>query len=379
MVCNVHTAFAQLGLDARGEYINQVTQTARRAITVGVCLPFFPHRMPLRIVFAFLAALPPRVSAGVQSALDPKGTDAAAILEITWVLFIGGALIFIGVMLLGLIALYGNGPMRAALGRHAWVIGGGILFPVVVLSLLLIYTIMAAAPLVAAQQAATVRVEVIGELWWWRVKYLDQGGNTLLETANEIHIPAGRPVDVLLKSDNVIHSFWVPNLAGKIDMIPGHVNRLRIEATEPGEFRGQCAEYCGAQHARMAFYVVALRPAAFDAWFAAQRQAVPAPDSRFLQEGKQLFLENQCALCHTIRGTSATGTLGPDLSHLGSRLTIGAGLLPLDQGTIAGWITGNQNLKPGNKMPTFNQFSGEELRALSGYLAALKLEPSAAR
>jgi cytochrome c oxidase subunit 2 len=328
--------------------------------------------MSLKNSFILLAAIPLLAYGGIQSAFDPKGKDAAQILDMTWVMFIGGGLIFVAVMLLTAIALFGTPGMRAALGRNAWVIGGGIVFPVVVLTALLIYTLMATVPMVQAEEPAAARIEVTGELWWWRVKYFDENSTVILETANEIRIPAGRPVDFLLVSDNVIHSFWVPNLAGKIDMIPGHVNSKRMQATEPGIFRGQCAEYCGAQHAKMAFYVVAQTPQEYEAWLAAQMQPALEPKDPLLQQGKQLFLENRCGACHTIRGTPATGALGPDLTHVGSRHSIAAGVLPNTQGTMAGWVTASQHIKPGNKMPSFKQFSGDELRALSAYLESLR-------
>lgn len=328
--------------------------------------------MPTRLLFALLTAIPAYAYAGIQSAFDAKGKSAAQILEITWVLFIGGTVIFIGVMVLALLALFGPAGIRRTLAKRSWIIGGGIAFPVVVLSALLVYTFIAASQMVQAREAPAARIEVTGELWWWRVKYLDENGKTILETANEIRIPAGQPVELKLISDNVIHSFWVPNLAGKLDMIPGHVNHLRIQADAPGEFRGQCAEYCGAQHAKMAFFVVAEPPERYAAWLAAQMQPAAAPSNQMLQLGKELFLNNRCNLCHTIRGTPARGTLGPDLTHVGSRLTIAAGVLPNGQGPIAGWITDSQHIKPGNKMPAFNQFSGEELRALSAYMESLK-------
>ncbi len=328
--------------------------------------------MPVRIIVALLLSLPAIAHAGMQSAFDAKGNDAEQILEIAWILFAGGGLIFGVVMVLGLLALFGPASLRDSLGRRAWIIGGGVAFPVIVLSALLIYTFMAATRMVQAHDPAAVQIEVTGELWWWRVKYLDGAGNTILETANEIRIPAGQSVDLKLVSDNVIHSFWVPNLAGKIDMIPGHVNKLRLQADAPGQFRGQCAEYCGAQHARMAFHVVAHAPDEFAAWLEAQKQPAAKPADQMLERGEALFLNNRCGLCHTVRGTPAEGRLGPDLTHVGSRLSIAAGTLPNGQGTIAGWITGGQHIKPGNKMPAFNQFSGEELRALSAYMESLQ-------
>jgi cytochrome c oxidase subunit II len=183
------------------------------------------------------------------------------------------------------------------------------------------------------------------------------------ETANEIRIPVGRPVELILRSADVLHSFWVPVLAGKLDMVPGKENRLRVRADRAGQFRGQCAEYCGGPHAQMALYVVALPESEFEAW--ADRQKAPSRDEN------RLFLAH-CAACHTVRGTPAAGVLGPDLTHVGSRLSIGAGILPNNAGTIGGWIASSQHIKPGNLMPSFEHFSGEELRALSRYVESLK-------
>ncbi|RJF95946.1 cytochrome c oxidase subunit II [Noviherbaspirillum saxi] len=316
-------------------------------------------------------AAPSLVHGNSQSALDPQGENAQAIAEIAWVLFTGGGVIFAIVLLFLGIALFGVPTWRSALGRRELIIGGGVVFPVVALSALLVYTFSSRAVGKDAREA-TVRIEVTGELWWWRVRYLDQAGNALAETANEIRIPAGNPVDLLLTSRDVIHSFWVPNLAGKLDMLPGHVNRLRLFADAPGVFRGQCAEYCGAQHAKMAFHVLAETPDSFAAWLEIQKQSAPEPAEPLLLKGRQLFLDNRCGQCHAIRGTPADGTLGPDLTHLGSRISLAAGIVPNNPGTLAAWITGAQSLKPGSRMPSFRQFSSDDLSALTAYLESLR-------
>jgi cytochrome c oxidase subunit II len=214
--------------------------------------------------------------------------------------------------------------------------------------------------------ALTVRV--IGKQWWWEYAYPDLG----VVTANELHLPLGRPLRLRIEAPDVIHSFWVPRITGKRDMIPGRVNRLVLEVEEPGIYRGQCAEYCGGPHAWMAFYAVAEEPEAFAAWL--EREALPAalPEDPFLARGASLFLDSGCGACHAIRGTAAAGQLGPDLTHVGGRHSIGAGILPNNVGTIAGWIADAQAIKPHNKMPSFNVFSGEELRALAAYLASLE-------
>jgi cytochrome c oxidase subunit II len=272
------------------------------------------------------------------------------------------------VMALLVVALRGSDAWRGRLSRRALILGGGIAFPVVALSALLVYSFGALASISPARAIAGPHIEVTGELWWWRVRYKDAGGATLLETANEIHIPVGQPVELVLRSSDVIHSFWVPNLAGKMDMIPGHVNRLRLQAREPGTFRGQCAEFCGAQHARMALYVVAAPPQEHAAWLEAQRQ----PASLQAGNGRALFEQGRCGACHSIRGTDAAGTLGPDLTHVGSRSTLGAGTIPNQPGAIAAWIAHVQELKPGSRMPAYRQYTDAELQALAGYLAGLR-------
>ncbi len=299
---------------------------------------------------------------GIQSALNPHGPDAALIAEMSWVLFAGGAVIFLGVMALAAYAVFARRDRAARLSPRVLIVGGGVVFPMVTLFALLVYSLARAGALHPVE-ADALRIEVVGEQWWWRVRYLDADGGSDFATANEIRVPVGRPVELLLRSADVIHSFWVPVLAGKLDMIPGRTNRLRVRADRPGRFRGQCAEYCGGPHAAMALAVVAEEPAAYESWAAGQRR--PA------QRGKALFAA-LCASCHAVRGTPAAGALGPDLTHVGSRLTIGAGLLPNNAGALAGWIASNQHLKPGNLMPAFQDFSGDELRALADYLENLK-------
>jgi cytochrome c oxidase subunit 2 len=297
----------------------------------------------------------------MQSALAPAGPGAAITAEIAGVLFAGG-----GVILLLVVALAGwavFGKRREWLAGSAAVVAGGIALPVAVLFALLVYTLLAAARIDAAHGAPAVRIEVVGEQWWWRVHYLDDSGGRDFATANEIRIPVGRTVEVVLRSADVLHSFWVPSLAGKLDLIPGRANRLRLRADRPGVYRGQCAEYCGGPHGLMAFVVVAEEAEAFERWRERQRVPAAAADERFLA---------RCASCHTVRGTPAAGTLGPDLTHAGSRLAIGAGVLPNDAGAIARWIASSQRLKPGNLMPEFHDLDAAELAALAGYVTSLR-------
>ncbi|MCC2674115.1 MAG: cytochrome oxidase subunit [Ramlibacter sp.] len=330
---------------------------------------------PLALAWAACAVAPvAHAQAPQQSALQAHGDAAERILEITWVLFIGGGLIFVAVMAIGLLALAGPPSLRSRFSRRGWIVGAGIVFPLVVLTALLVYTFGVAAGLVRAQASPpAARIQVTGELWWWRVRYLGADGATVLETANEILIPAGQPVDLELVSREVIHSFWVPNLAGKLDMLPGTTNRLRLQAHAPGVFRGQCAEYCGLQHAKMALHVVALPPAEYQAWLQERRQPAAEPTQPLARQGQALFFgAARCGVCHTVRGTPADGSLGPDLTHVGTRLSLAAGTLPNGPGPLAAWIADPQHIKPGSRMPAYRQFSGEELRALAAYLEGLR-------
>lgn len=318
-----------------------------------------------------------RLEAGLQAVfrgwpppvLDAAGPFAQPVTLLAWVLFIGGFVVLAIVLAALGIALWGKADLRRRLGgdRAIWI--GGVAFPVVVLTALLVWGLWLTADLQAkAPRGDEMRARVVGEMWWWRVAYLDADGRTIISDANELHIPAGQPVLLELESADVIHSFWVPHLSGKMDMIPGRTNLLRIQADRPGTYGGQCAEYCGGPHALMGFTVVAHTPESFERWRAA-RLAPPVPAGG---PGADLFLASGCAACHTIRGTAADGLAGPDLTHIGSRRTLGAGILPNNRGTLAGWVADSQTLKPGNRMPNYHQLSAEELNAIAEYLEGLK-------
>lgn len=340
--------------------------STHRATAATVC------RLPAGIIHSkHMAKLLLILIAGLPTAAwaQPSGEDAARIADIGWVLYVGATAIFVGVAALIALSMFGPAPLRHRISRPALIVGAGIVFPVVALTALLVY-VLTPSPTAAREAAYAARIEVTGELWWWRVRYLDAQGGLLFETANEIRIPAGKPVQFLLKSGNVIHSFWIPELGGKLDMIPGRVNTMRALARTPGTFRGHCAEYCGAQHAQMRFDVQAVDAAAFDAWVQAQRQPARAAEPA-LRQGERLFVQ-ACAQCHTVRGTAAGGTLGPDLTHVGSRPTLAAGILPNNVGAMGGWIAGSQQIKPGNAMPSFDRWPGEDLRAVASYLESLK-------
>ncbi|GEO15671.1 cytochrome c oxidase subunit II [Microvirga aerophila] len=308
---------------------------------------------------------------GIQSALDPAGFDAQRIYVLTLVMTAGGALIFLGVTALLLYAIYAEPSRRAWLGSRRTVLYGGLAFPVVVLSALLPYGLIVMRDTDAPAPGA-LPIEVIGEQYWWRVRYPAAEAQNEFSTANEVVIPVGRPISISVTSADVIHSFWIPNFGGKIDMIPGRINRLNFTAERPGIYRGVCAEFCGDQHARMAFDVVALEPDAFAVWRTGQSQPAPAPPTPFLERGRDLFRTGGCGSCHAVRGTDANGQFGPDLSHVGSRRTIGAGQFPNNVGTLAGWIANTQHIKPGARMPSYGTLSGEDLRALAGYLESLR-------
>jgi cytochrome c oxidase subunit 2 len=308
---------------------------------------------------------------GVQSALAPSGPNAARILDLANVMFAGAAIVTAIVTALALWAVFAPPERRRPLGTRHAVVVGGIAFPAVVLTALLVWTLVGAARIVA-DDPPEVLIEVVGEQWWWRVHYLDERGEVDFVTANEIRLPAGRTVELRLRGGDVIHSLWIPSLAGKLDMIPGHDNRLQLRADRIGVLRGQCAEYCGGAHALMAFAVVVDAPGEFERWRALQRSPAPEPGEARLALGRDAFLGRGCGSCHAVRGTPAAGERGPDLTHLGGRRTLGAGILPVNVGTIAGWIGSNQDLKPGNLMPEFHDLEPDELLALAAWLESLK-------
>ena len=305
-----------------------------------------------------------------QSALDPHGPAAGDIALLSWVLFAGAAIIFVSVLALASYALLAPPARRAWMTRNAFVTSAGIAFPVVVLTVLLLYALGPESH--ADARTPVERIEVVGEQWWWRVHYVDANGAREFATANEIRVPAGRPVELALHSADVIHSFWVPSLAGKLDMIPGRVNRMRLTADRPGEYRGQCAEYCGGPHARMALFVIALPPAEYDAWKARQRASASIPKDAQALRGHQRFRERGCDVCHRIAGTEANGERGPDLTHVASRVSLAAATLPNGRGPLATWIRAGQVVKPENLMPSYHTLPADEVEELAAYLVSLQ-------
>ena len=309
---------------------------------------------------------------GLQSSLSAQGRNAQNIAALGWAMFAGAGLILLFVLATAAFMMLAPEEVRRRFAGRGLIIGAGLVFPIIALSALLLFTLPLGTALTVLPEDTPVRIEVVGKMWWWEVRYPDPEGGAAVIAANEVHLPVGRPVELALTTSDVIHSFWIPQLAGKLDMIPGHVNVLRLRADAPGIFRGQCAEYCGAQHANMALFAVAHPPDEFDAWLAAQRRPATDPESPFQRRGRELFLGAGCGGCHRVRGTAAEGTIGPDLTHVGSRVSIGAGMLPTNAGTLAGWIADTQHLKPDSAMPSFNIFPGPDLRAVATYLESLK-------
>ncbi len=307
-----------------------------------------------------------------QSVLAPQGRGAADIAALAWLLFTLAGIILAGVCVALWIAFHGPGRPRSFLASVRAIEIGGIALPIVILSALLVYGLsLTRTPGQASDASPALRIEVVGEQWWWRVAYIGEDG-TRTASANEINIPVGLDVEFVLTSADVIHSFWVPSLGGKVDMVPGRVNRLVLNATRPGIYRGQCAEYCGGAHAWMGMNIIALEAVAFDDWLRAQADSHRETETDDTQEGEAIFISSGCGACHTIRGTDATGTVGPDLTHLGTRRSVGIDTMPMTAGNIARFIVDNQHIKPGNRMPPFRIFTEEELAALSRYLVDLR-------
>lgn len=312
--------------------------------------------------------------AGRQSALDAGGPSALALENLIFLFFAVCGIVFVlvmGVMAWALVRARngpsGNPQTERSMGR---VVAGAIGATFIVITFLTAASFYA-TPSLDRGKADPPTIVVRGQQWWWQFNYLDPDPAKAFQTANELHIPVGTDVRLRLEASDVIHSFWVPNLTGKQDLVPGRENALTLHASKPGVYRGQCGEFCGLQHSHMALLVVADEPGDYARWLEAQRLAAAAPLDDEAAAGRLVFMSKPCAACHTIRGTEASGTTGPDLTHVGSRSTIGAGLLENTRGSIAAWIADPQTLKPGNNMPLV-PVTSEELRQLSAYMRELK-------
>lgn len=303
------------------------------------------------------------------SALDPAGAGAQRITGLWWLLFWISVAVFVEVMALLIWALvFRRGTARVRHGqplRFVTVAGAGL--PFVILVAVYAVGLRDLAAIGADPPADAPTVEVTGHKWWWEVHFTGSSG----ATANEIHIPVGERVRVRLRTDDVLHSFWIPQLMPKTDLIAGEVRETWLEAVRPGNYRGQCAEYCGTQHAHMAFLVVAQPRADFEAWLARLNAPARQPQTEAERRGQQAFVQGTCAACHAVRGTSAQARVGPDLSNVGSRWSIGAGAVPNDAGHLGGWIANSQTVKPGNNMPPQPVDAGQ-LPDLIAYLRSLE-------
>lgn len=301
--------------------------------------------------------------------LAPSGPSAAKIATLGWALLGAGAIVYLLTLVALALAVWrrrerpAGAPVQESPGATAIVVAAAIVTAVVVLALLLasLGTVDALRP--AGPPAVTV--QVVGHRWWWEARY---PGHDVV-TANEIHLPAGAVVELELTTPDVIHSFWVPSLHGKIDLVPGRVNTLRLETPGPGIHRGQCAEFCGIQHARMGLLVVVEEADPFGRWLVAQRAPAGAADEA-RQAGAQVFL-TWCLSCHAVRGTPARGRIGPDLTHVGSRRTLAAGALPNTPEHLVAWIADPHAVKPGVLMPAL-PIGPDAVRAVAAYLAGLR-------
>jgi len=308
---------------------------------------------------------------GPQSALDPAGRDAERIADLTVWMLAGAGVVWATVIGIAIWAIRVQPRSRGRRLGGALVIGGGAVVPTVVLGGLLAYGLHLLPILREPPAPGGVRVEISAEQWWWRVRYVPPAGPPV-ELANELHLPVGRRTEIVLTSPDVIHAFWVPSLAGKIDAIPGRVTRIVLEPTRTGVFRGACAEYCGTAHAQMNLVAVSEEPDAFESWLTRQSEPAAPPAAPFAARGRAAFLANGCGACHTVRGTPADGVIGPDLTHVGSRRTLGAAILPNEPDAFRRFIARTDHVKPGAHMPPFGMLPDEELRAIAAWLASLE-------
>jgi cytochrome c oxidase subunit 2 len=315
---------------------------------------------------------------GWQSALDPQGPQARDLAELIWIFTAVCAAVWLAVMVVLLIGLMRRkAPYPEPLAtppaseRTALQVIGALAAATAVVVLALTFLSYVSQRKLYAKSDPAVKIEITGHQWWWEVRYDAPQPDQTFTTANEIVIPAGEPVRFKLQSTDVIHSFWVPSLHGKMDLIPGQVNELQFVAERPGVYRGQCAEFCGLQHAKMAMLVIALPRAEYEAWRDKQiAPASPPPDPQ-RQKGQEVFLSKPCMMCHTVRGTPAGSRVGPELTHLMSRRYLAAGTLPLTRGNLASWIVDPHGSKPGVNMPV-TRLAADEQDALLSYLEGLQ-------
>lgn len=312
---------------------------------------------------------------GNQAMFNPQGPPARSIATLGWSLFAVSAVVYVLVLGTTAWALWrrrresdNSDATDRALTRNVTI---AVAVTVVILVGLAAASFAAGRGLTAPSGQGAVEVDVVGHQWWWNFHYRDVTPSDVVDSPNELHIPVGVPVVLHLQSADVIHSFWVPNLQGKRDLIPGFTSTVWIQADRAGVYRGQCAEFCGHQHANMAAVIVAEPMAAFTAWLQAQRQPAADPVTDLQRRGRDVFLQSTCATCHTVRGTDAGSRVGPELTHVGSRQMLAAGAIPNTRGHLAGWIADPQGIKPGSKMPP-NVLSPDDLNAVLAYVRSLR-------
>lgn len=314
----------------------------------------------------------------LQSALEPHGQQAAAIGSLWWLLLVVCTAVWVAVMVALALALFRRRRTeqtdpRDGEPRKVRVVGAAVVATGAILITFVAYSVVVARTTTRqpADSERPVRIVVTGHQWWWEVEYEDEIASRRFKTANELRVPVGRPVMLELLSHDVIHSFWVPNLAGKTDVVPGRRNRLWFQATAAGVYRGQCAEFCGLQHAKMAFVVEAVPDGDFEAWADANRAPAVVAATDEARHGAQVFARSSCVMCHTVRGSGAWGQVAPDLTHVASRRTLAAGTLPNTRGDLAGWILDPDHVKPGTQMPP-THLAPADLQALLTYLRTLE-------
>jgi cytochrome c oxidase subunit 2 len=322
------------------------------------------HSRPLRFVALLGCGTVLAGCVSEQSMLHPAGEDAAAVANLFWVMAAGTVVIWLVVMGITVYAVLGKNRTRTERFADRFILIGGVAFPSITLAALLIFG-LALLPDWVRADTPDLRVHVTAEQYWWRVSY-EMPDGSLVNTANELHLPVGQTAEFVLNSTDVIHSFWIPNLGGKIDVIPGRTNHWRLKPTAAGVFRGVCAEFCGPSHALMAFPVVVHEPAEFEAFLAAEASPVEA------REGHGLFIVAGCGACHAVRGTSAGGAVGPDLTHFASRRSMAAGTMPITAESLRSWLLDPDHHKPDVRMPGYDSLPQAERAALVSYLLDLK-------
>jgi cytochrome c oxidase subunit 2 len=322
------------------------------------------------------------MTGGLHDVLAPAGPQAAALSRLWWIALGVCVPVFVAVMGALVYAVWRAPRATAAAPPDVALIGRseprlrrcvtlGVAASAVLLFGLLVASFLTDRGLARLALADAVHIELTAHQFWWEARYRDSEPSGIFTTANELHVPVGRPVVLTLRSADVIHSFWVPSLHGKKDLIPGRESTFAFRADRAGVYRGQCAEFCGFQHANMALYVMAEDPAEYERWAAEQRRPAAPPAGDEARRGMELVVGSTCALCHTIAGTGAQGQHAPDLTHVASRTTIGAGVLPNNPGTSAAWIIDPQAIKPGVNMPP-HAFSARDMNAINAYLASLR-------